>query len=143
MQQASGLAKVQKLLGVGRVSLGSFSEASGVFAAAPLHAIVQELAGKAVPLRQGREADALRGLTAVDGSLLPALPKMVWALWQDDRHRAAKLHLHFDVLKGVPVDATITPAACSEPGQLRAALQPNRLYVVDRGYADYQLFHDI
>ncbi|BBA33851.1 protein containing transposase, IS4-like domain protein [Methylocaldum marinum] len=33
---------------------------------------------------------SLRGLlplVAVDGSLLPALPRMAWALWRDDRHR--------------------------------------------------------
>lgn len=143
LQQASGLDKVQKLLGVRRASLGSLSEATGVFPAASLRAVVQELAGKALPLYQGREAEALRGLTAVDGSILPALPKMCWALWQDATHRAAKLHLHFDVLKGVPADATVTPAASSEPAQLRAALQSGRLYVTDRGYADYALFHDI
>lgn len=61
----------------------------------------------------------------------------------DDQHRAAKMHLHFEILKGVPVDATLTPAACSEPEQLRTMLQPHRLYVTDRGYADYQLFRDI
>jgi hypothetical protein len=82
-------------------------------------------------------------LTAVDGSVLRALPQMAWALWMDDQHRAAKLHLHFEVLNGVPVDATLTPAACSETAQLRAMLQPGRLYVTDRGYADYQLFRDI
>jgi hypothetical protein len=143
LQQASGLAKVGKLLGVRRISLGSLSEATGVFAAAPLREIVQELAGRAVPLEKGRVAEALRGLTAVDGSVLPALPRMVWALWTDPAHRAAKLHLQFDVLKGVPCDATITPGASSEPAQLRAMLQPNRLYVIDRGYAGYQLFRDI
>jgi DDE family transposase len=143
LQQTSALDKVQKLLGIRRASLGSLSEATGVFAAEPLRQIVQELAAKALPLEHGRDAEALRGLTAVDGSLLRALPKMAWALWQDDQHRAAKLHLHFEVLKGVPVDATLTPAACSEPGQLRGMLQPDRLYVTDRGYADYQLFRDI
>jgi len=143
VQQASGLDKVQKLLGVRRTSLGSLSEATGVFAAQPLRQIVQELASRALPLERGREAEALRGLTAVDGTLLRALPQMAWALWMDDRHRAAKLHLHFEVLKGVPVDATLTPAACSEPEQLRAMLQAARLYVIDRGYADYQLFRDI
>jgi hypothetical protein len=143
IQQASALDKVQKLLGTRRASLGSLSEASGVFAAEPLRRIVQELAGKALPLEHGRDAEALRGLTAVDGSLLRALPKMAWALWLDKQHRAAKLHLHFEVLKGVPVDATVTPAACSEPDQLRTLLQPDRLYVTDRGYADYQLFRDI
>jgi len=143
VQQASGLDKVQKLLGVRRTSLGSLSEASGVFAAEPLRHIVQELAGRALPLGNGREAEALRGLTAVDGSILPALPRMVWALWKDDQHRGVKLHLHFDVLAAVPADATLTPAACSEPDQLGAMLKPQRLYVVDRGYASFELFRAI
>lgn len=143
LQEASGLDKVQKLLGVRRCSLGSLSEATGVFTAEPLREIVRELAGHAIPLEHGRDAEALRGLTAVDGTVLQALPQMAWALWMDDQHRAAKVHLHFEVLKGVPIDATITPAACSEPEQLRAMLQPNRLYVTDRGYADYRLFRDI
>src|SRR3989441_11583822 len=50
VQQASGLDKVQKLLGVRRSSLGSLSEATGVFSAEPLREIVRELAGRAVPL---------------------------------------------------------------------------------------------
>lgn len=143
LQQASALTKVQKLLGLAHVSLGAFSEAAGVFDAEPLRHIVQELATRAQPLQPGRDAEALRGLTAVDGSLLPALPRMMWALWEDDTHHAAKLHLQFDVLKGVPADATLTPGASSEPEQLRRQLQPGRLYVLDRGYAGYQLFRDI
>jgi hypothetical protein len=143
LQQATKLDKVQKLLGVRRTSLGSLSEATGIFDATALRGIVQELAAKALPLQQGRQADALRGLTAVDGSILPALPRMAWALWMDPTHRAAKLHLHFEVLKGVPCDATLTPGASSEPEQLRDMLQANRLYVMDRGYAGYQLFRDI
>jgi len=94
-------------------------------------------------LAQGKEAEALRGLTAVDGSLLPALSKMAWALWLDDQHRAAKMHVHFDVLRGVPVEASVTAANASETQQLRQTLQPGRLYVIDRGYAEYQLFQDI
>ena len=144
LQQASGLDKVQKLLRVRRTSLGSLSEsAAGAFDAEPLRAIVQELAEKALPLHTGREAEALRGLTAVDGSILPALPRMAWALWNGDQQRAAKLHLAFDVLKGVPADATITAAASSEHSQLRVMLQPGRLYVLDRGYAGYELFRDV
>jgi hypothetical protein len=75
--------------------------------------------------------------------VLRALPRMAWALWTDPEHRAVKVHLHFEVLPGAPADATVTPAACSEPEQLRAMLQPGRLYVTDRGYADYQLFRNI
>jgi hypothetical protein len=143
IQQASQLGKVQKILGCSRVAFGSLSEASRVFDAQLLQNIIPELAAKALPLMPGAEAHALRGLTAVDGSLLPALAKMAWALWTDEDHRAAKLHLHFDVFKGVPCKATLTPAASSEPDQLRAMLEPDRIYVMDRGYAAYQLFRDI
>jgi hypothetical protein len=143
IQQASKLDKVQNLLGCQRAALGSLSEASRVFDAEALHPIIAELASQAIPIVVGKEAEALRGLTAVDGSLLPALSKMAWALWVDDQHRAAKMHVHFDVLKGVPVEATVTAGNGSETAQLRASLQPQRLYVIDRGYGDYQLFQDI
>ena len=143
IQQASTLAKVQRQLGCQRTSLGSLSEASRLFDAELLQAIISELAAQALPLHQGRDAEALQGLTAVDGSLLPALPKMAWALWVDDTHRAGKLHLHFDVLKGVPCAASVTAGNGSENEQLRAKLQADRLYVIDRGYAEYQLFQDI
>lgn len=143
IQQASQLAKVQKLLGCQRTSLGSLSEASRVFDPQLLRSILGELAEQARPILKGKEAEALRGLTAVDGSLLPALPKMAWALWVDDQHRAAKMHVHFDVFCGLPVEATLTPGNGSETAQLRATLQPGRLYVMDRGYAEYQLFQDI
>jgi hypothetical protein len=143
LQQATALHKVQQRLGVGRTARGSLSDAARVFDPQLLRPLIADLAERAVPVVTGREAEALRGLTAVDGSLLPALPKMAWALWMDDRHRAAKMPVHFDVLKGVPRDATVTAAASSEPDQLRAALVAGRLYVIDRGYASYQVFRDI
>jgi hypothetical protein len=143
IQQASALAKVQRLLGCNRVARGSLSEASHVFDPQLLHAIIGDIAAQTLPLLRGKEAEALRGLTAVDGSLLPALPKMAWALWLDPQHHAAKMHVHFDVLKGVPIETTVTTANDSETQQLRVTLQKQRLYVIDRGYADYQLFQDI
>lgn len=143
LQQATELDKVQRRLGCSRASLGSLSEASRVFDPALLRPLLGELAAQAQPVVKGKEAEALAHLTAVDGSLWRGLPRMAWALWMDSAHRGAKLHLHFDVLTGVPVDATLTPAACSEPDQLRAMLQPDRLYVLDRGYAGYDLFGDI
>jgi len=140
LQQATGWEKTRQKLGIERAALGSLSEAARVFDADRLRPIVQELVGQAVPLSAGREAEALKGLTAVDGSIFPALSRMAWALWKDADHRGVKLHLHFDVLKGVPADATLTPATGSERAAMADALQPGRLYVLDRGYADYELF---
>jgi len=55
-----------------------------------------------------KDLAALAGLTAADGTFIAALPRMLWALWRDDQHHAAKMHLQFDVLKGIPIEATIT-----------------------------------
>jgi len=143
LQRASDVAKIRKKLKCSRTSLGSLSEAARVFDADALQSIIGELAQQALPLNKGKDADLLRGLTAVDGSLLPALPKMAWALWIDETHRAAKLHLHFDVFKGIPCHASITDGNGNERNELRAGLQSKRLYVIDRGYAEYRLFQDI
>src|SRR5262249_19492491 len=64
---------------------------------------------------------------------------MAWALWMDERHKGVKLHLHFDVIKAAPRRASLTVAACSEVAELERALEPSRLYVLDRGYACYSL----
>jgi hypothetical protein len=143
LQNTTNWEKTRQKLGIRRTSLGSLSEASSVFDAGLVRPIIAELAAQALPLKRGREAEALKGLTAVDGSVFAALPRMAWALWEDATHRGVKLHLHFDVLKGVPCDATLTPAACSEPAELARSLQPGRLYVLDRGYASYELFAQI
>ena len=143
VQRASELAKVQKMSGGKRVSLGSLSEAQSVFDPSLLRNILGDLASQAASLSHGKEAEALKGLTAVDGSLLPALPRMAWALWQDDQHRAAKLHLHFDVFEAIPVEATLTEGNGSERQELRNTLQKGRLYVLDRGYLGYEFFQEI
>jgi hypothetical protein len=143
LQQASTLEVVQRRLGIRPTSLGSFSEAARVFHAEALREILQELAHKATPVIQGPDARELLNLTAVDGSIFPAFPRMAWALWKDVSHRGVKLHLHFDVFCSVPTDAVITPAACSEPAEMRSMLKPGRLYVHDRGYLDHELYCEI
>jgi hypothetical protein len=143
LQRASELPRVGRAAGCGRVSLGSLSEAATVFDPELLRQALVELAGAAPGGLPPGDRAALRGLTAADGTVLKALPRMAWALWQDARHRAAKLHLQFEVFRGVPTDARLTPAASSEPAELAAALHPGRLYATDRGYADYALLEAI
>jgi hypothetical protein len=143
IQQASTLDKVQRLFGCDRVSRGSLSEASRVFDPELLHNIIGDIAAQTLPLVHGKEAEALRGLTAVDGSLLHALPKMAWALWKDPQHRAVKMHVHFDVLKAVPTDVSVTTGNDSERDELRIRLQSGGFYVIDRGYRGWTFFEDI
>jgi hypothetical protein len=143
IQRASRLKKIQRVLGIKATSLGSLSEAAQVFEARLLEPVIQELAEQVAPAQVPTEVEALLPLTAVDGSVLPALPRMAWALWQDEQHRAAKLHLGFEVLRAIPVRAKLTAAQASETTTLRTMLEPARIYVLDRGYAEYGLFQEI
>lgn len=144
IQQVSELKKVQKVLGVKRTSLGSLSEASYVFDSELITPIIQQLAEQAIPLETDPKLKAIeKQLVAVDGSLLPALPKMLWALWLDDEHRAAKLHLEFDIIKNIPVRANVTDANANEKDNLRKSISSGKFYVLDAGYGQYRLFEDI
>jgi hypothetical protein len=143
IQQTTELKKVQRIVGCSRASLGSLSEAAQVFDSARLEEIVAELSAEVPASAAGVRPEALEGLTAVDGTLLPALPKMAWALWLDEKQRAAKMHLVFEVARWAPVKATITEGNGSENNELRGMLEPGRLYVMDRGYAEYALLQEI
>jgi hypothetical protein len=143
IQHATGFRKVQRELGTSKTSLGSLSEAVGVFDAELLEPIIRELSDRVQPVNRPAEAEALKNLTAVDGSLLPALPKMVWALWNLDTNRAARLHLHFEVFKSVPIKAKITAGQGCEKKALHTMLEGGRFYVLDRGYEQFRLFQAI
>ncbi len=150
LQQLTTLAYIQRRWGVQRTALGSLSEAATVFEAALLQDVISELALRAwtqapkgnPALLQG-DAAVLRDLVAIDGSLLPALPRMVWAVWQDEQQRAAKMPVAFAALRQVPVGVTVTAGSGAERTEARRLVQPGGFYVFDRGYVDYELFADL
>jgi Transposase DDE domain len=150
LQHLTTLAYIQRRWGVQRTALGSLSEAATVFEAALLQDVISELAlrawtraPKGNPALLRGDAAVLRDLVAIDGSLLPALPRMVWAVWQDGQHRAAKMHVAFAALRQVPVGVTVTAGTGAERAQARQLVQPGGFYVFDRGYVDYELFADL
>jgi hypothetical protein len=143
LQQVSELKKVQKQFGAARASLGSLSEASTVFDSELLKGIVQELSTKLTTVSRIPGFDNSKWiLTAVDGSLIEAVGKMAWALWRSDRN-GIKVHCQYEILRGVPVSMEVTDANASEKAVLASILQPNRIYVLDRGYAKYGLLQAI
>jgi hypothetical protein len=144
LQEASALKKVQRVPKVPRSALGSLSEAARLFDSELLVGVIGRLVEKLQPIRQdARLSDFDQILTLVDGSWLRAVPKMTWALFQDERHKSVKLHIHLELLKGVPVSVAITDANTSEAHVLSGVLQAGRLYVLDRGYFDYALYRSV
>jgi hypothetical protein len=143
LQECTNWERVRKALGIQRTSMGSLSESVRLFDPELLRPIIQELASQALPHTKGQEAEALRGLTAVDGSVFSGVARMAWAMWKSAAETGVKLHLHYEVFTGVPCDAQVSPAACSEIQYLSSMLQPGRLYVMDRGYVCYETFAKI
>jgi hypothetical protein len=151
LQQASELTKVQKRLGCARAALGSLSEAATVFDPERLKEIVQELGAELKPLgRDPRLQDVPGALTAVDGTLLTALPKLMQAscLKQATGSGQVKwrLHTHFEVDRYVPTRIDVTPEGGGQHDEravLERTIQGDRTYVMDRGYAKFALFNRI
>lgn len=153
IQQASQLKRVQKRLGCSRASLGSLSEATQVFDPEPVKHIARDLAGQLQPLAQQRQFPEVKQLvTAVDGTVVRTLARLVQAAYlkspTDGRSLSAwRLHTHFDVERGLPVRIDVTGAgnhgAADERAVLRKALEADRCYVLDRGYAHFALFNAI
>lgn len=146
LQQTTHLKKVQRLCGVKPTALGSLSEAARVFDPTLLEPVIAELSRRSLQrstsLPSAEEA-ALKDLVAVDGSLLPAIPSMAWALWQNENNRAAKMHVAFAVFPATPVQVRVTHGNASEREQWRRMVQPGGFYVADRGYSDYSLFKEL
>lgn len=152
LQQASELKKVQKKLGCGRASLGSLSESVAVFDAKLLMPIIESLGKKLEPIgADQRLSDVSRTLTLVDGSLVEALPRIAQASLQEGQAGSGNkmkwtLHTHFEVLRGVPVRIDVTPTAGGEHDEravMSQAVEADRTYVMDRGYAKFDLFNQI
>jgi hypothetical protein len=153
IQQASELKRVQKKLGCPRASLGSLSEAVEVFDPEPVKHIASELAAQLEPLGANRQFPEVKHLiTAVDGTVVKTLSRIVQAAYlrspTDGRSMSAwRLHTHFDVERGLPVRIDVTGAgsqgANDERAVLRKTLEPDRCYVLDRGYAQFSLFNAI
>ena len=150
LQEASALPAVRECLGVPRFSLGSFSEAGGLFEPEYLRQIFLQLAAQvsasnALPRPQGLPQDL--SLVAFDGTLWSLLPRMApWFYEQGPRPGRPpgfKAHVQFDILKGIPVNALLTDGYTSERRMLEETLEPHTFYLIDAGLMDFLLFQAI
>jgi len=153
LQEASAVQKIAEQLGVGRFSLGSFSESVRVFEPERLKAVIAQLAGELRPLQSDPrlKAHLPHVLTVADGTVLDAIAKVADAFWlkfkdQTPKH-AWKLHVQFEVERFAAVEARLTDARNSgkseEKRVLRSKLAADRCYVMDRWFAQFTLFNEI
>lgn len=151
LQQASELDKVRKKFGVGRSSLGSLSESVTIFDPEPLQAIAEELSHQ-LPSPDSDRFDVVgQQLTAVDGSVINTVVRVAKLAWlpkaNGEFQSAYRLHTHFEVLRGVATRIDATPAKpqgeADERAVLERTIEPDRCYLIDRGYAKFTLWNAI
>jgi hypothetical protein len=143
LSELSGLKKVRRKLDIPHFGKSTIAEAMRTFDPNLLVGVAREMSEHVPQLGDERLRGLKQVLTAVDGSLLRALPRMTWALWVDENNRAAKLHVCFEILKGVPSRLDVTEGVASETDFLADNLEADHMYVTDRGYAKYSLFQKI
>ncbi len=141
---ATELQKIQEKVCSNRVSKASFSEVQHLFDADLLLDVIRTLSAQFQPtFGDKRILDICKEFVAVDGTLIRALPRMIWALWQDDDNRSAKLHLHYSVIHQTVINASVTDANSCERAELAKLIKKDFLYTADRYYGgDYSFFEN-
>jgi Transposase DDE domain len=151
LQQASELKNVQRKLGCSRSSLGSLSEATDVFDPERLRQIIGTLAAEVKPSRDRSDDLVQHVVTAVDGSVVQTLSTIAEAAYlktkNGDSRSAWRLHTHFEVDRVVPTRIDVTSGKnggkSDEKNVLRAHLEADHCYLMDRWYAQFTLLNEI
>ncbi len=145
----SDLARVQEEVCTRHISLGSFSEAQSVFGSATLETLFEQLVREAPEALSGSGATGSRHamLCAIDSTVMRAVPRMEWAEWRSQGSKtlhAARLHLSFNVLDGVPTGALVSPAKKCERAGFKKMPKAGEFYVGDRNYGyGYKLLAEL
>lgn len=113
----------------GRFPVGWFAMMLGVVLSSVVWHQVPELA-------------LLGKLYCIDGSLFPALCKMMWAEYKENKP-GVKLHLCFSLNQMVPVNFIVGTGNSSERDALRQMLARGVTYIADRGYVCFKLLTEI
>jgi hypothetical protein len=115
LSQASELTKVRAKLGTQKSSIGSLSESSRLFEADRLKEIIAALSSRVTDCNiDARLGNLAEKITAVDGSLVNALPSLITASILKQSCGSGlvrwRLHTHFEVSNLVPSRIDVTAA---------------------------------
>jgi IS4 transposase len=136
--------RVRKRLGTPRLPKSTLADAQRVMDPELLKPIIEHLQERAQIQPHDKRLDQIsREIIAADGSFFTVAPRIAWAIFNNSGKGNVKGHFQFNVLEGIPEQVSLTDGQTSEGSQLRAALRAGCFYVLDRGYQDYSLLHEI
>lgn len=123
------------------IEKSSFFEAVNSRGLEQLQFVYRNLCQEASVVLPARYAH-LGNLTAIDGSLIDAVLSMTWADYRK-HSKKAKIHLGFDINKGIPAKLHLTDGKAGERPFVSQILDPGQTGVCDRGYQDHVLFDSL
>lgn len=100
---------------------------------------IQKQATAKLPI--AKDISGLGDLVAVDGSLIDATMSMTWADYREGAKKA-KVHLGFDIGRGIPQKITLTDGKGDERPQAERLVAPGQTGVYDRYYQCYKNFDE-
>ena len=116
------------------VSRGTFFEAINSRGVEQFIQIFEALQKKATHILPGaKEYERLGDIVAVDGSLIDACLSMLWADYRKGSKKA-KVHLGFNVSKGLPTKVFLTDGKADERIYADKIIQPGQTGALDRYY---------
>lgn len=123
------------------IEKSSFFEAINTRGLEQLQFVYQNLCKEAASVLPDRHPN-LGELVGIDGSLIDATLSMVWADYRKNSKKA-KIHLGFDINKGIPSKIHFTEGNGAERPFVSRILSPGQTGVCDRGYQDHAGFDSL
>ena len=148
LEDFSQTQQAQKCLSIPRLCKSTLSDFNAI--ADPqrlqpiLEALRQQLARRSLSQPPPKELAAiLKQVVAVDGTFLPALADVAWAVCSRNQRDAeryrARLDWQVDVHTWIPELVAVPEPGQSEADSAAQAIQPGVIYVYDRGFQSFAL----
>ena len=149
LEDASQTPEMRPNTSVPRIPRSTLSDANKVFDPTLLEPIIEQLRGRIPNLGRAdpQRAVLTRRILATDSSLFSVSANVAWALGRrgsnGKKKAAIRLNLQWATATGVPQCVTISGEEQSEADVVMKNLEPDCIYVMDRGYVSYALLSRI
>jgi hypothetical protein len=120
------------------ISRSSYGEALNTRGLEQLIFVYEKLQAQATATLPKAHAQ-LGDLVAIDGTLIDAVGSMTWADYSSTTKKA-KIHLGFDINRGIPGKLSLTDGKGNEGAQVLQLLSPGQTGIMDRNYQCYRNF---
>jgi hypothetical protein len=151
IEDFSQTKQAKKHLSVSKISKSTLSDFNQLADPQRLEPIIQALRGQlsrkqtSSPHADPGLAALLKQTVAVDGTFLPAVAEVAWAIANSNKHGTtryrARVDTHLNVSTWLPEVLVVPEPGQSEANSAKEHLQADRIYVYDRGYMSFELLN--